>query len=182
MNKQITITTVALATILSASVAQAEGRDRFYDKARVLSVTPIVETVSVVTPRQQCWEERVQNRRRHSGNNSYTGVILGTIVGGAIGNNFGKGGGKDAMTIAGALLGASIGNDLGHNSTRQSTRRYTPQTTMERRCRTVEEVHEENQTVGYRVQYKYSGHSYWTTMDNHPGRYVRVRIQVSLAE
>lgn len=182
MKQQITITTVALATLLGAAAVQADGRDRFYDHARVLSVQPIVETVEIVTPRQQCWDERVYRSSYRSNRGSTTGIIFGTILGGAIGNTMGKGHGKDVMTVAGALLGASIGNDLTRYGSRDHDSRRGSVSRIERQCRTVEEVHEETRTVAYRVKYRYQGHNYWSRMDQHPGNQVRVRVQVSLAE
>lgn len=188
MNRTTLTTAVALATLLGATAVQAGSRDRdgdrFYDHARVLSVQPVIETVQIATPREECWSERVTVPRRpqHGSHGSATGIILGTIVGGAIGNNFGKGGGKDAMTIAGALLGASVGNDISRRGAYRHDDHGTTVTHIEQKCRTVDEIREETRTVAYDVQYRYQGHTYWSRMDHHPGKRVRVRVQVSLAQ
>jgi len=149
----------------------------FIDKAKVISASPIYETVRVNDPETRCWNEQVYHRGYKSQTESYTPTIAGAIVGGAVGNQFGKGDGKDVMTVAGMLLGGSIGNDLGKKPARGE--RYA---TTERRCETVDNYRETRELVGYNVNYKYRGESYWTETVSDPGKYLKLRVNITPME
>ena len=149
----------------------------FYDEARVISADPVYETVRVNDPETRCWNETVYHRRPHRSSDSYTPTIAGAILGGAVGHQFGKGDGKDVMTVAGALLGGSIGNDMGKKPVHG--RRYA---TTEKRCETVDNYRERRELVGYNVNYKYRGKSYWTETDSDPGKYLKLRVSITPME
>ena len=76
---------------LAAGSATAASIHRYADYADVLRVQPILTTVRVSTPRQECREVPVAHHR--SGPPSYTPMILGGILGGVVGNQFGSGNG-----------------------------------------------------------------------------------------
>jgi len=149
----------------------------FIDEAKVISASPIYETVTVNEPETRCWNEQVYHRRPNNRNDSYTPTIAGAIVGGAVGHQFGKGDGKDVMTVAGMLLGGSIGNDLGKKPVQG--RRYA---TTEKRCETVDNYRETRELVGYNVQYKYRGKSYWTETNSDPGKYLQLKVSITPME
>jgi uncharacterized protein YcfJ len=151
-------------------VSQVSLAGKYYDTARVLKVKPIYERVQVNHPRQQCWNEPVYHR---SHRDSAVPMITGAILGGAIGNQFGKGSGRKALTVAGMLLGGAIGDDMGRaNSYDRSYR------TSERRCRVVDNYRTRQEVVGYRVKYRYKGKNHWTRTQEHPGRYINVKVKV----
>ncbi|MES9869590.1 MAG: glycine zipper 2TM domain-containing protein [Sedimenticola sp.] len=163
--------TVALVAIGLMAVSISGHADNSYtDRARVVKAKPIYETVRVNHPEEQCWNERVYHRGGGY-SESYTPSIAGAIIGGAIGNQFGKGTGKKIMTVAGAALGASVGNDI----SKRPSRRYA---TTERRCELVDHYTEQEELVGYRVKYKYNGKVFWTRTDDHPGKWIDVRVSV----
>lgn len=173
MNKtayRIAIGLLGLSLVGSASARNGGG---YYDKAKVTEVTPIYETVEVRYPETQCWDERI--RERVPGNRSYTGTILGGIVGGVLGHQVGGGRGRDVATVAGTLLGASIGNDLSND------RGAYYRTVTGRRCQEVERIAEEEQLVGYRVEYRYKGRTFVTRTDERPGKWIRVEVDVEPA-
>jgi len=145
--------------------------DSYTDHARVVSATPIYETVEVSYPEEQCWDERVVHHRRGR-HHSPVGTIAGGIVGGVIGNQFGRGKGKTAMTVAGTLLGAAIGHEASH---RPHGRRYV---THERRCELVDRYATEERLAGYRVEYRYKGETFVTRTDEHPGRRIPILVSV----
>ncbi len=149
----------------------------FVDEAKVISANPIYDTVRVNDPETRCWNEKVYHRRPASRNDSYTPTIAGAILGGAVGHQFGKGDGKDVMTVAGMLLGGSIGNDLGNKPVHGG--RYA---TTERRCETVDNYRETRELVGYNVNYKYRGKSYWTETVSDPGKYLKLRVNITPME
>ena len=81
-------------------------------------------------------------------------------------------------TAAGAVLGAGIGANA---SRRHAESHYRPRTSYrtERVCQIVDEVREEQRVTGYRVRYRYAGETYVTYMDRDPGRFLRVRVDVT---
>ncbi|NIP15173.1 MAG: glycine zipper 2TM domain-containing protein [Pseudomonadales bacterium] len=147
-----------------------------YDRARVVSVEPLYETVSYEVPREECRIEEVRHARQAS-QRSYTVPIVGAIVGGAIGNAVGhKKRNKQIGTVVGAVLGGSIGADIArHRHVHGHRREYS----MERVCRTVSDWHEEQRLLGYRVTYRYAGETYVTRMEEDPGPSLPVRVRVT---
>lgn len=189
--KYIKIFTLALSAALISGCATAGRYDydgyeqdyqngetnEFFDQAKVISASPIYETVRINDPETRCWNEEVYHRGYKTGSESYTPTIAGAILGGAVGNQFGKGDGKDVMTVAGMLLGGSIGNDLGKTPVRSR-----PYATTEKRCETVDNYRETRELVGYNVNYKYRGKSYWTETLSDPGQYLKLRVSFTPME
>jgi uncharacterized protein YcfJ len=169
MKKTSLIAVVGFGVLLASQVTMA---GRYYDTARVISVKPIYERVQVHHPRQHCWNEPVYHR---NGRDSAVPMITGAIIGGAIGNQFGKGNGRKALTVAGMLLGGAIGNDMARQHSYGYGHGYR---TMERRCRVVDDYRSRRDVVGYRVKYRYNGKIHSTRTQEHPGRYINVRVRV----
>ncbi len=167
--KSVTVAIVFGTTFLCGGAFADVHRLGYVDNARVVWADPIYETVEVARPVRECWTERVVHRGRRA--RSYTGAIAGGIIGGVLGNRIGRGDGRTVLTVAGGLLGASIGHDL-------SARRGRPRISREERCETVEHYAEEEQIVGYRVKYRYKGQTFYTRTQEHPGRRIRVRVNV----
>jgi uncharacterized protein YcfJ len=170
MKQIVTVVTIGVWTLVfSGAAVSGHG---FIDKASVIEARPLYETVEVAQPVTECWTERVtQNERRHG---AYIAPIAGGIVGGVLGNELGRGRGKTALTVAGTLLGASIGH--GYST---SQHRQRPSVEHVRHCDTVERYEQQKQLVGYRVKYRYEGQTYYTQTAKHPGKYLRVRVDVS---
>ena len=166
-----TVMAVTLGILTASGTALADRS--FYDKARVLEVEPIYEVSYVNHPEEHCWTEDVYYRGRGY-SDSATPTIVGAILGGVVGNQFGKGGGKKAMTVAGTLLGASVGHDAG----KRSSGSYV---TQERHCELVDRYDEQEELTGYRVKYSYRGEVFWTTTEEHPGKYIPVNVEVKPA-
>ena len=171
MNKIITAT-IAGALALGSSMTQAGGQ--FVDYAEVLNVKPMYRTITVNTPRQECWTEQVVHHEEAK--NDVGGMILGGLIGGAVGNQFGRGQGKKASIAVGTLLGAGIGQSMSRNN--NSGRSYV---TNEQRCRTVNDTHQEERIEGYRVKYMYNGTVYHTRTKTDPGERMPVRVSVTPA-
>ena len=171
---KIRILLVAVGLFLVASV-QADPVSR-YEFGTVLESHPIMEISRHQEPRQQCWDEAVvYQERRHQ---SATGTILGGIIGAAIGNKVGHGrSNKRVGAVAGAVLGATIGNDI----SRKGRHGHNYQA-VEQRCRTVYDVVEEERVVGYKVKYRYAGHTYTTETAKDPGSSLRLKVSVEPME
>ncbi|WP_203594471.1 glycine zipper 2TM domain-containing protein [Wenzhouxiangella limi] len=164
--------TVALFT-LAAGLAQAAGVH--YQTVPVVEVEPNYSVTRTPVDRTVCWDETSYQRTADS-RRSATPTVVGAIIGGVIGNQFGGGNGKKAATVAGAALGGSIGRDAGRA---RQPGRYLPVT--EERC-TVQRDYEERSVIsGYRVSYLYEGQVHQTTMRDHPGDQMRVRVSITPA-
>lgn len=148
-----------------------------YDRARVVDVEPLYETVSYDVPVEQCRQERVRYSKPRQQHASATGPLLGALIGGAIGNAVGhEKRNKQVGTVVGALLGGSIGADISRRNHSQhgSTVRYG----TEQICNVMHEVREEERLAGYNVTYVYAGETYTTRMRRDPGDSIRVRVSV----
>jgi len=156
-----------------------------YDYAKVVDVSPVVETYQAHQPVEQCWDERVPLRsrydKRHYRNKSHTGEILGAIIGGAIGNQFGSGRGKKVATAAGAVLGASVASDIKRQQRHQprGADRGYGQYKVVQRCEVKDHYVDKERVVGYNVAYKYRGNVFHTEMDRHPGKQIKVKVTVN---
>ena len=172
---------VVLATAMPASAGHKSGRsDAYFDYAKVISTEPIYRTVRIETPERECWDEPVTIYHPPGGYRSMTPMILGGIGGAAIGNQFGHGYGSEIGAIASGILGASVGRDIQHNYRMRQPGHAT--THYETRCDVRSSWHEEQRLDGYRVEYRYNGRTYHTTMDHNPGDRVRVNVNVTPAE
>jgi uncharacterized protein YcfJ len=182
---------VALVSAGGTALANPVVRAGGLDYARVVDVTPIVQRVRVTTPAQECWLDTEFQTIRHETRsfgpgqsapvNSAVPTLAGGIIGGVVGRQFGSGSGKDAMTAVGALVGASVGNRSAYN--RAQAAAPTRVTFEERpvsveRCRTVTSERIEERIEGYRVTYLYADREYVTTMAQHPGTSIPVRVSV----
>ncbi|MGI9321399.1 MAG: glycine zipper 2TM domain-containing protein [Thiogranum sp.] len=142
----------------------------YVDTAEVIQAEPLYKPVQVAHPVNECWIERVTYG--NPGHNAYAGPVAGGIIGGVLGNQLASGRGRTAMTVAGTLLGASVGHRL-------SAASYRPPTTADvRRCTTRNRYEQRQQLVGYRVDYRYEGQTFTTRTNRHPGRFIRVRVNV----
>jgi uncharacterized protein YcfJ len=152
MNKLILATAIALVS------AQVQADD-FNDTAKVISSTPIYQTVHG----QTCYDVPVQSQP--SGNRAMGGSILGGLAGALLGSQVGQGNGRIAAGAAGAIAGAIAGdriqNDGSSNAggTRQQCNDITKQVVS-----------------GYEVKYLYAGHIATTTMPSQPGSTIEVGV------
>ena len=180
--------TILAATLLAACGAGPLLADSFGDRARVVSARPILERIPV--SREECWNEvqRGYEERRvtrtDTGAAIGPGTVLGAVIGGAIGRQFGNStGGKDRGTAAGAIVGGVIGHQIerdanasGPSASRELELERRPVERSVERCRVVEEVREA--TIGWDVRYEYQGREFSRRLQNDPGRFLRVHVEV----
>lgn len=175
-----TVSTALLGSALIASgmvLSEAASADVVYEQARVVSADPVYRRVSYSVPTEQCSlvDEPVPAEPRYR---SWTGPIVGAIIGGAIGNAVGHHKtNKKVGTAVGAVLGGSIGRDIQRRS--EAARTQPVRWETREVCETVYETREDQELDGYDVTYRYAGQTYTTRMDRDPGRYLRVRVQVT---
>ena len=181
---------IALALASLCAAAPAFAAESFTDRARVLSVRPIMERIPV--SREQCWNDKVRTyeerrvTRTDTGAAIGPGTVLGAIVGGVAGHQVGSGRGNDAATAAGAVIGGLVGNQIDREQGRVgpgASSTHVERVPVERnveRCRTVQEVREAR--VGYDVRYEYLGREFHTRLDRDPGRFMRVAVVVEPRE
>ena len=173
----------SLATMLVAMpLAQASHNDHanstvdfdnFIVKARVVSATPIFKYVTINTPTERCYKERVTHTDYNDGNRSGR-MLLGGLIGGVIGNNLGHGKSRKARAVVGALVGSQIGSSIADKHA------YTKQHSgYQQRCE-VQNVSETRKRIdGYNVSYKFRGRVFTTTMPYDPGHKIKLRVNVS---
>jgi uncharacterized protein YcfJ len=129
-----------------------------------------------------------------------TGAMVGAIIGGAIGNavadgdrhdryGYRRGGSERAVaTVLGAVVGSAIGAGVERSATQRRDPYYGGQPYgygdpryggQVYRGSTVADCRTGYDGVdGYRVTYEYAGRRYETVTDYHPGRELRVRVDV----
>lgn len=167
--------TIAAITLLALTSGAMADRNHRVDYAKVTDVRPIYESYTRKTPHQECWVETVRYDQDR-GDRSATGTILGGIIGAAVGNELGhKKRNKQVGAVAGAVLGASIGRDI---SRRHETRATESRYREVERCETRYSHRTEQRVVGYDVSYRYRGDEYRTTLDQHPGKRIKVAVSV----
>ncbi len=161
-----------------------------YEYATVVDAEPIVKTVRVTTPREECWEENVVYRGsydhgRNNGGNNAVGTVLGGVVGGAIGNAVGhKKSNKQVGAVVGAVLGATLGSAISQNAHAnrrddRNDRDDRDEYGVEEVCRVVNDYHEEERIMGYNVRYRYNNETFSTRMNRDPGDTIKIRLAVS---
>lgn len=163
-----------MSTSVSASGPYHGYNHKFYDYAKVMHVQPVYRVVQVNKPRRECWREKTVHHYRKGDRSTQT--LIGGIIGGAIGHQIGNGRGRHAATVAGALIGGTIARDLHKTSYRK------PYVESRRVCQFKDYYVEQEQLDGYRVTYRYKGQVYTTHMDRNPGKRVRVKVKIALAE
>lgn len=162
MNKSM-VAGVGIGMAAALGVAAVASLDVFSSApqyAQVVSATPIKETVK--TPRQECRNVTVNQRRPVQDENRIAGSVLGAVAGGVLGHQFGGGRGKDVATVAGALAGGYAGNQAqGHL---QNNDTYS---TTQQRCSTVYD--KSQKVLGYDVTYKIGDQQGKIRMERDPG-------------
>lgn len=128
--------------------------------AEVVSVTPVWQRTD--SPREECRDEAVTRKVEPDDPKQVAGTVIGAIAGGVVGNQVGGGRGRDLTTVAGAIGGGAAGK---HIQKRQQEQRTV--TTVEQRCRTINDSTEE--VVAYDVVYAYLGQTHTVRLDHDPG-------------
>ena len=178
MNKLILPTLIiTLAAAPTSWAGHNNNHHKKADWAKVTTVQPIIRNIEYNVPREVCWKEQVRYEARNRNYDSHTGTILGGIIGGAIGNKVGHNKtNKKIGSVIGVILGASVGHDISNRHTSKSPTKVSYRN--ERRCEVSNEVRYEEKVIGYHVWYRYHGNEYQTRMDNHPGKRIKVRVNV----
>lgn len=165
---------LALACLLASGVAALHA-ETFIDNARVRSVDPQYESVTV--PREECASHWVNEVRRTGGGQDYGGAVIGGVAGALLGNQVGRGHGREAATAVGAVVGAFTGDRLANGDRPDQYQEIPREVTS---CRTVSDV--QTRINGYRVNYEYRGQYYTTLMRENPGPNLKVRVSVAPIE
>jgi len=160
---------LALVPLL-ATAAVGLHAETYVDNARVRSVDPQYESVSV--PRRECTSQWV-NEVRRTGRHDYGGAVLGGVAGALVGNQVGRGHGREAATAVGAVVGAFAGDRMGNRDRWDQYDEVPREVTT---CRTVSEA--QTRIVGYQVNYEFRGQQFSTLMRENPGPYLQVRVSV----
>ena len=158
-----------------AACSTAPSRDAglvYGDMAEVTRVEPLYQPVQVARPVNECWTDPAAHVTRPRPSAGAT--LAGGLIGGVIGSNLGRRRGRVPYTVAGALAGAAIGHSL--SRPKHAEPAYASRDVE--RCATVNHYEQRQHVVGYRVDYRYAGQTFTTQTPHHPGRYIRMRVQV----
>ena len=181
----ITVSLLAMASTASAGHHRGES---FYAKGRVISATPVYQTVRVAHIHDDsCWRSvrHHHGHREHHASNEVAATVVGAVIGGAVGHVlFKKSNLKGVGTVAGAVIGGSVGNEIGQNNKDYQSRRHSHNSGGYRHashrkvlhCR--EEYTSYEEISGYEVTYKYQGEIYHTHTRHHPGKKIKLRVTV----
>jgi len=190
------LTTIALATAITSSPLVFADHDHVgqnhisqkpyqgnkhkqFTHAKVVDVEPIYKTIRISSPEQQCWNEDVHKPiRRQVRSDRPENVLIGGIIGGVIGHHLGDGHNRNVATLAGTIIGSAIGRDSGVRTVHTGEYRVS----QERHCETRTTYRTEEQLQGYLVTYRYKGELFTTKMRQHPGKRIRVKVQVTPVE
>ena len=173
--------TFCLITLLAAGVQAQTFNQTFNDTARVRTVTPQYENVSV--PRNECTNQWVTEQQPAVSSRNYGGLAAGGVAGALLGNQVGRGHGREAATAVGAVIGALAGehfanqNSWGMGGYQQAAQQQERQV---QNCRTVNDV--QSRLTGYQVEYEYRGQVYSTVTRENPGRTLPIRVSFAPIE
>ena len=156
---------------LLATAALTLHAQTFVDNARVRSVQPQYENVSV--PRQECTSQWVNETRRVSGGREYGGAVIGGVAGALLGNQIGRGHGREASTALGAVVGAFAGDRIANRDRVDQYQEVPREVTT---CQMVNDV--QQRLTGYQVSYEYRGQQFTALMPQDPGPSLQVRVSV----
>lgn len=157
---------------LMAATAMAAHAETYIDNARVRSVQPQYESVTV--PRQECSNQWVNEEHRVESRRGYDGAVIGGLAGAVLGNQVGKGHGREAATALGAVLGAFTGDRV--NNRDRGGDRYEQVPRQVQTCQTVNDV--QQRLTGYQVAYEYRGQQFTALLPQNPGNSLQVRVSV----
>jgi uncharacterized protein YcfJ len=174
----LVLPTLALAQQYQGPEPAGSTESVRYGYAQVLRADPVYERVVFNETREDCEGDAVYQRvgPRQASTGSVGGTVIGAVVGGVLGNQVGKGDGRTAATVGGAVIGGAIGNRAGSGG--GTGYGYGGQE-VRPGCRVVEVQREEDQLIGYDVEYRYKGDVYMSRLDNDPGTQLQVRVAVS---
>ncbi len=158
---------------------QNEVTEVLYVEGRVISSTPVYETHwyyrSNSDHRRDTYKEVCRIRDIEIHRSSSSAGPAGAIIGGALGAHVGsQAGGSPESAIAGAIAGGVIGGLVGNEIDRDNT---TVHYRRERECDTRYR-YENRELIGYDVLYRYNGREFSIFTNEHPGRYIQLRVEI----
>lgn len=172
--RTLKVSLLSAAMLLGTTAAQANHpEDNMLIRARVISATPVYESVS--EPRRECWTE--SSDRDYDGRgyrNNASGSIIGAIAGGLLGSTVGRGNGRVAAAAVGAATGAVVGGQWNNGD------RYERYPQQVERCHTTHQVREVMN--GYDVRYRLQGREFQTRLPYDPGKWVNLNANLTVAQ
>ncbi len=136
-----------LAGTLMAAAGAAGANEVYYDYARVLTVSPILQTRQVPVSEEAC---------------DYTGAHAREAEHVRLAGDI-------RAQAPGLTLGQAIREDMRRHRSISHVARYPD-------CRLVETFEPQKRVVGYRVRYRYGGELFEQRMRRDPGTWVKVRV------
>ena len=141
---------IAVSTVLLTATSAAANRQVYHDYARVLNVSPIMETIQVPVRRKDC-RPTTPTRRELRSHSPPMGDVQPL---------------RSGLTLADAI--------------RQERSYYFSLETAHtnRECRWIEEFETRERIVAYRVRFRYGQDTFVRRLDHDPGERLRIRVEV----
>lgn len=154
-----------------------------YDMAQVLRSEPMLHSVRIVEPRQECRTEvrYVPVRERRGSVDAGAATLVGGVLGAVLGHQIGQREARGVGTVAGALLGGAIGHQVAQGQGGRAESGYRDdelRAVQGEQCVTRAVERYEDRIDGYRVTYRYNGRIYSAQLPRDPGATLRVRVNV----
>ena len=166
-------TTPVWVAMILAGLATTAQSDSFTVRAKVIDARPVYESVEHRNPVEICDYDEYHDHY-HDQTSSVTGAVVGGVIGAAIGSQITSSHHGD--NVAGTIVGGVLGATVGSQAAAAKPQHHHQQCHVEYTSDYSEEL------VGYRVTYRYEGQEYQTRMQHNPGRFVRLRVEVSLLD
>jgi len=178
------LATLALIGILATSLPAVAGGQRhydsqdsieaYYDYARVVEVHPIRKHGYRRVDADDCHLAPARHRHSRSDASPDKELLIGGLVGGIIGNRIAGDGHRAEGGIIGAVTGAAVGYAIGKEDDRRHAHR--PGYHRDHHCR--DDHHRHGRIEGYRVTYVYHGKTFTTRLPYHPGKRMRIQVEI----
>jgi len=159
MKKIFWMSVLTAATLFAGSLSWDES-------VRVERSKPVFRNVTIRTPYQACWDQRVPVYRNEM--DVPAAALIGGVAGGVLGHQIGRGKGREAATMGGAVVGALMGADIAQRHRRINYRKR-------RLCETRYDEHRERRLVHYKNIAWYKGHRI-VKLSRHPLRRIHLHI------
>ncbi|MEO7917646.1 MAG: glycine zipper 2TM domain-containing protein [Dokdonella sp.] len=167
------------STTSIADRAEQRSQNGYYDKERSTDRPAYAQVISVVPVRddrsatyRECRDVAVTHRAPVKDKDKIAGTAIGAVVGGLVGNQVGGGRGRDLATVAGAVGGGVAGRKIQENQQNKRT-----VTSIEQRCKTVNDKVGDGEIIAYDIVYEYGGESHKARVADDPGDRIALPVR-----
>jgi uncharacterized protein YcfJ len=148
-----------------------------YRYVNVIEAEPVMDTVRSSSPRKHCRYKNNSRVHYNSNDDAIAGAVVGGVIGAVIGSQAGhrdNPAGAAVGAVVGGVIGAGVASNASGNHHVHNERRYD--------CDTYYQDSVKNKVVGYDVRFYLDGDEYSLFSRHYPGRRMKVKVTVEIAE